>query len=51
MADADYGYVGMGNGKVVLFKGRNMVQKSIPEAEAVESLIDLIKENGDWREP
>jgi (E)-4-hydroxy-3-methylbut-2-enyl-diphosphate synthase len=51
MADADYGYVGMGNGKVALFKGRNMVQKSIPEAEAVESLIDLIKENGDWREP
>ena len=51
MADADYGYVGMGNGKVALFKGRNMVQKSIPEAEAVDSLIDLIKENGDWREP
>jgi (E)-4-hydroxy-3-methylbut-2-enyl-diphosphate synthase len=50
MADADYGYVGMGNGKVALFKGRNLVQKSIPEAEAVDSLIDLIKENGDWRE-
>jgi len=50
MADADYGYVGMGNGKVALFKGRNMVQKSIRETEAVDRLIDLIKENGDWRE-
>jgi len=50
MADADYGYVGMGNGKVALFRGKKMVFKSIPETEAVNSLINLIKENGDWRE-
>jgi (E)-4-hydroxy-3-methylbut-2-enyl-diphosphate synthase len=50
MADADYGYVGMGNGKVALFKGKKMVLKAVPETEAVDNLIDLIKENGDWRE-
>lgn len=50
MADADYGYVGMGNGKVALFKGKKMVLKAVPETEAVDRLIDLIKENGDWRE-
>jgi (E)-4-hydroxy-3-methylbut-2-enyl-diphosphate synthase len=50
MADADYGYVGMGNGKVALFKGKKMLIKSVPESEAVDRLIDLIKENGEWRE-
>ena len=50
MADADYGYVGMGNGNVALFKGKKMVLKAVPESEAVDNLIDLIKENGDWRE-
>jgi (E)-4-hydroxy-3-methylbut-2-enyl-diphosphate synthase len=48
MADADYGYVGMGNGKVALFKGKALVKKSVDENHAVEVLIDLIKENGDW---
>lgn len=50
MADADYGYVGMGNGNVSLYKGKEVKQKSIPESVAVEELIKLIKENGDWRE-
>jgi len=50
MADADYGYVGMGAGKVALYKGRQQVLKSIDESRAVEALINLIKENGDWKE-
>jgi (E)-4-hydroxy-3-methylbut-2-enyl-diphosphate synthase len=48
MADADYGYVGSGNGKVTLYKGNLAVKKNIPEAEAVDALISLIKINGDW---
>ena len=48
MADADYGYVGMGQGKVALFKGKEMVKKGVDEKQAVEALIELIKENGDW---
>lgn len=48
MADADYGYVGSGNGKVSLYKGKLAVKKNIPEENAVEALIGLIKENGDW---
>ncbi len=51
MADADYGYVGAAAGKVSLYKGKECVKKNIPEAEAVTELINLIKENGDWREP
>ena len=50
MADAHYGYVGVGDGKVNLYKGKNLVKRSIPEAEAVDDLIGLIKENGDWQE-
>jgi (E)-4-hydroxy-3-methylbut-2-enyl-diphosphate synthase len=41
--------VGAGNGKVSLYKGKNPVKRSIPEATAVEALVELIKENGDWR--
>ena len=48
MADADYGYVGTGQGKITLYKEREVVQRNIPEVEAVESLINLIKEYGDW---
>jgi (E)-4-hydroxy-3-methylbut-2-enyl-diphosphate synthase len=48
MADADYGYVGTGIGKITLYKEKNVVQRNIPEKEAVNSLIDLIKEHGDW---
>ncbi len=50
MADADYGYVGSGRGKIDLYKGKQCIHKNIPEAEAVERLIGLIKENGDWVE-
>jgi len=49
MADADYGYVGAGRGRISLYKGKECVQKNIPEAEAVEQLIYLIKMNGDWK--
>lgn len=49
MADADYGYVGAGNGKVNLYKGKVPVKRGVPESEAVEALVELIKENGDWK--
>ena len=51
MADADYGYVGTGIGKIHLYKEKTVVKKNVPENEAVEELINLIKENGDWIEP
>jgi (E)-4-hydroxy-3-methylbut-2-enyl-diphosphate synthase len=50
MADADYGYVGTGPGKIHLYKEKNVVRKNVAESEAVDALIDLIKENGDWVE-
>jgi (E)-4-hydroxy-3-methylbut-2-enyl-diphosphate synthase len=43
MADADYGYVGAGVGRVSLYKGKECVKKNIPEAEAVEELLRLIE--------
>ena len=49
MADADYGYVGAGRGRISLYKGKECVLKNIPEAEAVERLVWLIKENGEWK--
>ena len=48
MADADYGYVGAGRGHVSLYKGKQCVLKNIPEEEAVEKLVELIKAEGDW---
>lgn len=51
MADADYGYVGTGPGKIHLYKEKEIVRKNVPEAEAVDALIELIRENGDWVEP
>ncbi len=48
MADADYGYVGAGRGRVSLYKGKQCVLKNIPEEEAVERLVELIKNNGQW---
>ena len=51
MADADYGYVGTGPGKINLYKEKNVMQKNVSENEAVDELINLIKENGDWIEP
>jgi len=50
MADADYGYVGAGRGQVSLYKGQECVERSIPEEEAVDKLIELIRKNGDWVE-
>ena len=50
MADSDYGYVGAGRGKVSLYKKKECIQRNISENEAVEKLVDLIKENGDWHE-
>ncbi|MEO8210178.1 MAG: (E)-4-hydroxy-3-methylbut-2-enyl-diphosphate synthase [bacterium] len=51
MADADYGYVGSGPGKITLYKGREVVKRSVDTDVAVNELINLIKENGDWVEP
>jgi (E)-4-hydroxy-3-methylbut-2-enyl-diphosphate synthase len=51
MADADYGYVGTGPGKIHLYKEKIVVRKNVPESEAVDALIELIKENDDWVEP
>lgn len=51
MADADYGYVGAGRGRISLYKKKECIEKNIPESEAVEKLVGLIKANGDWTEP
>ncbi len=51
MADADYGYIGSGKGNVNLYKEKQLVKRNVPETEAVNELIQLIKENGDWIEP
>ncbi len=48
MADADYGYVGSGTGVISLYKGKEVVRKNIPAENAVDELIDLIKEHRDW---
>lgn len=51
MADADYGYVGAEHGKISLYRKKELIEKNIPQAEAVERLIQLIKDHGDWIEP
>ena len=48
MADADYGYVGTGPGKITLYKEQNVIEKNIAEKDAVGALIRLIKKHGDW---
>ena len=50
MADAHYGYVGAGKGKITLYKGKEVVRKNINQEEAVDALIQLIKDCGDWVE-
>jgi len=50
MADADYGYVGAAPAKITLYKQHEVVKRNIPEEQAVEELINLIKMNGDWKE-
>ena len=51
MADADYGYVGAAAGRISLYKGKQCVEMNIPEADAIERLVALIKQQGDWRDP
>ncbi len=51
MADADYGYVGAAAGRITLYKGQQVIERNIPQEEALDRLIELIKENGDWLEP
>jgi (E)-4-hydroxy-3-methylbut-2-enyl-diphosphate synthase len=50
MADADYGYVGSGKGKITLYRGKEIVKKSVNSDKAVDALIELIKEDGRWIE-
>ena len=49
MADADYGYVGAGVGRVSLYRGKECVRKNIPAEEAVAALVDLIRSDGRWK--
>lgn len=51
MADADYGYVGIGKDKISLYRGQNVVKRSVHSDNAVDELIELIKEDGNWLEP
>ena len=51
MADADYGYVGAAAGRITLYKGREIVERNIPQEDAIDHLIALIKANGDWQDP
>jgi (E)-4-hydroxy-3-methylbut-2-enyl-diphosphate synthase len=51
MADADYGYVGSGVDKITLYKGKDIVRKNLQAKNAVDSLIEIIKEDGNWLEP
>jgi len=48
MADADFGYVGSGVGQVTLYVGQDVVARAVPEAEATDRLVDLIREHGQW---
>ncbi len=50
MADADYGYVGSGPGRITLYRGKEVVKKNVPSLQAVDALIDLIKEDNNWIE-
>ena len=43
MADADYGYVGSGPGRITLYKGREIVRRNIPEDQAIDALLELIE--------
>ena len=51
MADADYGYVGAAPGRITLYRGREVVERNIPQEEAIEHLISIIKADGNWVEP
>ncbi|RYY97261.1 MAG: 1-hydroxy-2-methyl-2-(E)-butenyl 4-diphosphate synthase, partial [Chitinophagaceae bacterium] len=51
MADADFGYVGSGPGKITLYQGKEVVKRNVPSEVAVEELIGLLKSAGAWVEP
>lgn len=51
MADADYGYVGSGPGRITLYRGKEVVKRNVPTPQAVDELIELIKEDSSWIEP
>ncbi len=51
MADADYGYVGSGTGKITLYRGKEVVKRSIASGKAVDELINIIRDDGNWIEP
>lgn len=51
MADADYGYVGSGKGKITLYKGKEVIKRAVPSEKAVDELIEIIRQDGRWREP
>ena len=51
MADADYGYVGAGPGRITLYRGREVVRRGIPQAEALDELVALLRADGKSREP
>ena len=51
MADADYGYVGSGPGRITLYRSKDVVKKNVPATHAVDELINIIKEDGNWIDP
>ncbi|WP_423149126.1 (E)-4-hydroxy-3-methylbut-2-enyl-diphosphate synthase [Rubrolithibacter danxiaensis] len=51
MADADYGYVGTGPGKITLYRGKEVVKKNVDTADALNELIEIIRQDGNWLEP
>jgi (E)-4-hydroxy-3-methylbut-2-enyl-diphosphate synthase len=51
MEDADYGYVGVGKGKIALYRGQEVIKKAVPAEQAVDELIELIREDGRWISP
>jgi (E)-4-hydroxy-3-methylbut-2-enyl-diphosphate synthase len=51
MADADFGYVGSGTGKITLYRGKEIVRRNVNSDNAVDELIDIIRENGRWIDP
>jgi (E)-4-hydroxy-3-methylbut-2-enyl-diphosphate synthase len=51
MADADFGYVGSGPGKITLYRGKEVVKRNVNSEVAVEELINLLKESEAWLEP
>ncbi len=51
MADADYGYVGAARERISLYKGKECIERNVPQADAIPRLVALIKANGDWVDP